>query len=147
MKKNGIAVDVVGLGDLSSEQKEKLAALVEAVSQEDNSTVRMIEPSAGCLSDELIGSEIFGGNRGVPMVNEEQDPELQMALRMSLEEVNNVSQAGQQNQSNSHNQDDDFDNEELERKALELSLEDNPKSPKKGDKDKKPDPDGGMDQE
>ena len=29
-----------------------------------------------------------GGGRGIPMMNEHEDPELMMALRLSLEEAN-----------------------------------------------------------
>ena len=44
LKKNQIAIDIIGIGDVSQDQRDKLNALLEAVNQQDNSSIKIVEP-------------------------------------------------------------------------------------------------------
>ena len=105
MKKNNVAVDIVSFG--SEEQNtEKLEAFHEAVNSGDNSHLVTVPPGM-ILSDSLFGSPIFqgegaagygggadeeaagGGAGGTGFdfgIDPSLDPELAMALRVSMEE-------------------------------------------------------------
>ena len=105
MKKNNVAVDIVSFG--SEEQNtEKLEAFHEAVNSGDNSHLVTVPPGM-ILSDSLFGSPIFqgegsvgyggggdgeaagggGGGGGFEFgIDPSLDPELALALRVSMEE-------------------------------------------------------------
>mmetsp|Transcript_3435 Transcript_3435/g.9947 ORF Transcript_3435/g.9947 Transcript_3435/m.9947 type:complete len:442 (+) Transcript_3435:112-1437(+) len=104
LKKNNVAVDVVSFGD-NEANEEKLAAFTEAVTSGDSSHLVTV-PAGTILSDQLFGSPIYqtdggggyaaggggaegggGGGEGFEFgVDANMDPELAMALRVSLEE-------------------------------------------------------------
>lgn len=107
MKKNNVAVDIVSFG--SEEQNtEKLEAFHEAVNSGDNSHLVTVPPGM-ILSDSLFGSPIFQGEGAVGYgggadgeaagggggaggggfefgIDPSLDPELALALRVSMEE-------------------------------------------------------------
>ncbi|KAL5698337.1 hypothetical protein ACHQM5_029390 [Ranunculus cassubicifolius] len=106
LKKNSVALDVVNFGDEDDEKVEKLVALVAAVNNSDNSHIIHVPPTAGDLSDVLISTPIFTGDgeggsgfaaaaataavsgaSGYDFgVDPNLDPELALALRLSMEE-------------------------------------------------------------
>ncbi|KAL1743288.1 hypothetical protein HDZ31DRAFT_41279 [Schizophyllum fasciatum] len=114
LKKNNVAVDVVCFGDgieePNADGKTVLNSFVESVSSGDNSHLVTIPPGAHLLSDALISSPILSADRsaGIPEelggsgggggdggagggdfefgVDPTLDPELAMALRMSMQE-------------------------------------------------------------
>ncbi|KAJ3226097.1 hypothetical protein HK099_005566 [Clydaea vesicula] len=96
LKKNNVGIDVVNFGeeDLNT---EKLESFIEAVNNSDNSHLVSIPPGPHVLSDVLISSPIIAGEDGVPSgftssanyefgVDPNMDPELALALRISMEE-------------------------------------------------------------
>ncbi|KIW07651.1 uncharacterized protein PV09_01593 [Verruconis gallopava] len=107
MKKNNISIDVVAFGELTDENLKKLNAFNENVKGGDGSHLETVQPGPNLLSDSILASPILagdgvGGSSGVGGVgsdavggdssqfefgvNPELDPELALALRMSLEE-------------------------------------------------------------
>lgn len=98
LKKNNVAVDVVMLGD-EAENSEKLAAFKEAVNSNGNSHLVTV-PTGTILSDVLMTTPVFmpeGMEYGAPSgdtgasdflggVDPNIDPELALALRVSMEE-------------------------------------------------------------
>ena len=98
MKKSNVAVDVVSMGE-SEANAEKLTAFIDCVNKNDNS--HLIEIPAGVLpSDVLITSPIVTGQEGSAGnssgggmfaeyggVDPNLDPELALALRVSMEEA------------------------------------------------------------
>ncbi|CAA2966573.1 26S proteasome non-ATPase regulatory subunit 4 homolog [Olea europaea subsp. europaea] len=102
LKKNSIALDVVNFGEEDEGKAEKLEALVAAVNNNDSSHVVHVPPGPSALSDVLISSPIFtgdgeggssfaaaaaGGVSGFEFgVDPNLDPELALALRVSMEE-------------------------------------------------------------
>jgi 26S proteasome regulatory subunit N10 len=113
-KKNNVSVDFVAFGDaVESETKAILEKFVEAVggSTGDGNYLAVIPPGPGLLSDSLITTPIvsMGGDTGVGGsgmegvetggagnsrfdefgIDPAADPELAMALRMSMEEEEN----------------------------------------------------------
>ena len=111
MKKNNISVDFIAFGDLESDTKQKLEAFNENVKGGDGSHLAMIPPGPNLLSDSIITTPILStngeggaapgsgtadgvdggaGTNGFEFgFNPEADPELAMALRMSMEEEQN----------------------------------------------------------
>ncbi|KAK9729651.1 proteasome regulatory particle base subunit rpn10 [Basidiobolus ranarum] len=97
MKKNNIAIDVINFGE-EGENTSKLEAFITAVNSNDNSHLVTIPPGPHILSDILLSSPIFAGEgSSVPGysgsggsyelgVDPNLDPELALALRISLEE-------------------------------------------------------------
>ncbi|KAA8497656.1 26S proteasome non-ATPase regulatory subunit 4-like [Porphyridium purpureum] len=104
LKKNGVAVDIVSFGELE-QNASKLEAFIAAVNSGDNSHLVSIPPGSYIMSDILITSPIIvdgavdGGAGGssdaggaaaradFPFgVDPAADPELAMALRISMEE-------------------------------------------------------------
>lgn len=96
LKKNNVAVDIVNFGE-DAQNEQKLAKLVETVNSSDNSHLLTVPVGTQLLSDTLISSPIVmeGGadngqgsssNAEFGGVDPNMDPELAMALRMSLEE-------------------------------------------------------------
>lgn len=103
MKKYTISVDFVLFGDLEEENQAKLEAFNREIKgNTDSSHLVIIPPSSKLLSDQLIATPILlgegasaggiGGDAGgasedFPFgVDPSQDPELALALRMSMEE-------------------------------------------------------------
>ncbi|CAJ0768935.1 5662_t:CDS:2, partial [Entrophospora sp. SA101] len=98
MKKNNVAVDIINFGE-ESENNSKLEAFINAVNSGDNSHILTVPPGPHILSDALLSSAILAGEDGVPAgfaagggnsfefgVDPNLDPELALALRISLEE-------------------------------------------------------------
>ena len=112
LKKNNVAVDIVSFG-CEEENREKLEAFHAAVNSGDNSHLVSV-PSGMILSDVLFSTPIFmeeggaeetaaprsnivdGFDYGELGVDPSLDPELALALRMSVEEER-ARQAAQQN--------------------------------------------------
>lgn len=100
LKKNNVAVDIVSFGH-EADNEDKLTAFHGAVNSNDNSHLVTVPPGP-VLSDVLIGSPIFQGEGGAAFggggggggggegfefgVDPNLDPELAMALQVSLEE-------------------------------------------------------------
>jgi 26S proteasome regulatory subunit N10 len=101
MKKSGVSVDFVLFGDIEDENEKKLQSFNEAVKGSEGSHFEIITPGPQLLSDRLIstpillgdsaqgGPEPSGGGPSADMpFDPAEDPELALALRMSLEEEN-----------------------------------------------------------
>lgn len=106
MKKNNVAVDFVNFGEVESDNTQKLQAFIEAVNSNDNSHMVTIPPGPQLLSDRLLATPILGetgssesgaagadggtageGSSGFEFgFDPNLDPELAMALRMSMED-------------------------------------------------------------
>ena len=105
MKKTNISVDFVAFGDLSSTKTKRLEAFIENVKSSDGSYLAVIPPGPQLISDQLISTPILGGDGTARPTNSggdggdtgggdafefgvdpSQDPELALALRMSMEE-------------------------------------------------------------
>lgn len=96
LKKNKVAIDIVNFGE-EAENSEKLEAFIQAVNSSDNSHLVTIPPGPHILSDLLISSPIIQGEDGAGAafagaggfefgVDPNLDPELILALRISMEE-------------------------------------------------------------
>merc|ERR1712195_339543 len=99
MGKNECAVDIVNFGQIE-ENTAKLEAFVAAVNNNDNSHLVTIPPGNHVLSDLLLSSPIVsgsggggggaaggGGNLDEFGVDPNFDPELHMAMQLSMEEA------------------------------------------------------------
>ncbi|XP_059282390.1 26S proteasome non-ATPase regulatory subunit 4 homolog isoform X1 [Lycium ferocissimum] len=106
LKKNSVALDVVNFGEEDEEKAEKLEALVAAVNNSDSSHIFHIPPGPTALADVLISTPICtgdgeggsgfaaaaaaaaaGAGPGYDFgVDPNLDPELALALRVSMEE-------------------------------------------------------------
>nr|XP_036583391.1 26s proteasome regulatory subunit s5a [Colletotrichum truncatum]KAF6792434.1 26s proteasome regulatory subunit s5a [Colletotrichum truncatum] len=103
MKKGNVSVDFVLFGDLDDDDtQKKLQAFNESVKGGEGSHLVVIPPSSKLLSDQLISSPILlgdaaggsggggmessGGNFGEFDFDPAMDPELALALRMSMED-------------------------------------------------------------
>ncbi|KAK4393858.1 26S proteasome non-ATPase regulatory subunit [Sesamum angolense] len=96
LKKNSVALDIVNFGEEDQEKSEKLEALLAAVNNNDSSHIVHVPPGPSALSDVLIRGEGFaaaaaaaaaGGVSGFEFgVDPNLDPELALALRVSMEE-------------------------------------------------------------
>ncbi|KAK6335987.1 hypothetical protein TWF730_003360 [Orbilia blumenaviensis] len=107
MKKNQIAIDFINFGE-EAENTTKLEAFIANVNASDNSHLATIPPGPHLLSDQLVTTPILGDDSGMGIggsgdsgaggsggaggfdfgVDPHLDPELALALRMSLEEEN-----------------------------------------------------------
>ncbi|KAK0552183.1 proteasome regulatory particle base subunit rpn10 [Tilletia horrida] len=103
LKKNNVAVDVINFGE-DEQNEDKLAKFVEAVNSGENSHLLSIPAGPQLLSDIILSSSLLyeegegggagpsggarsGGDNNFEFgVDPSMDPELAMALRMSLEE-------------------------------------------------------------
>ena len=144
LKKNGIAVDVVLLGEIDS-SRPLLSAFIEAVNSNDNSHLLTVEASRG-IRDALSSSDILrSGAASMDIdagIDAEVDPELAEAIRLSLEEQARHAQPQEtvqsaplqpsdapMMQSNDHNEGGGAEEEDEElRQAIAMSLEQNPNS-------------------
>lgn len=105
MKKNTISIDFIAFGDLGSETTKKLEVFNEHIKSTDGSHLAVIPPGPNLLSDYLMTTEILAGHGVGPRegdggiegggeggggfefgVDPSTDPELALALRMSMEE-------------------------------------------------------------
>ncbi|KAG8660240.1 26S proteasome non-ATPase regulatory subunit 4 homolog isoform X1 [Manihot esculenta] len=106
LKKNSVALDIVDFGEEDDGKAEKLEALLAAVNNNDSSHIVHVPPGPNALSDVLISTPIFtgdgeggsgfaaaaaaaaaGGVSGFEFgVDPNLDPELALALRVSMEE-------------------------------------------------------------
>lgn len=108
MKKNNVSIDIVAFGDLSDDVTQKLQAFNEAVKGGDGSYLEIVQPGPNLLSDTIVASPILAGETGGLGgaasgaeggaaasggggdfefgVDPSMDPELALALRMSMEE-------------------------------------------------------------
>jgi len=108
-KKIGISIDIIALGELGDETISKLQAFNEAVKGGDGSHLEIVHPGPNLLSDVVVASPILAGEGGGPSgaatngdsaeggqaggnfefgIDPSMDPELALALRMSMEEEN-----------------------------------------------------------
>lgn len=108
-KKNNVAIDVINFGteNSSNDNTEKLEQLIAAVNTADNSHLVSIPPGPHILADLVLTSAIMqsggggGGGAGVAAavsggaaggvshpggIDPSMDPEMAMAIRMSMEE-------------------------------------------------------------
>jgi len=89
LRKSNTAVDVINFGE-ETQNIEKLEAFVSAVNNENNSHLVTVPPGPHILSDMITSSPILGGESGVGptgLPSEfDEDPELALALKASLEE-------------------------------------------------------------
>lgn len=109
MKKNNVSIDIVAFGDLNDDVVTKLQAFNDAVKGGDGSHLEVVQPGPNLLSDIIVGSPILAGETGGMGgatgagegetggqtggsfefgVDPTMDPELALALRMSMEEEN-----------------------------------------------------------
>ncbi|KAK7696474.1 hypothetical protein QCA50_001131 [Cerrena zonata] len=107
LKKNNVAVDVIAFGDgIEEGESNVLKTFVDNANSSDNSHYVAVPPGPHLLSDMVISSPILAGDSGIPEeamgdaapaaggsnfefgVDPSLDPELAMALRMSMEEEN-----------------------------------------------------------
>ncbi|KAJ3096949.1 hypothetical protein HDU97_005424 [Phlyctochytrium planicorne] len=144
LKKNNVAVDVINFGE-DEENTAKLEAFINAVNSADNSHLVSIPPGPHILSDVLISSDIVAGEDGAPPgfssgggyefgVDPNLDPELALALRISMEEERarqEASAGGQASEGGSSSSavvaevpmDMSNDEDEMLAQALALSME------------------------
>lgn len=102
-KKNNVALDCINFGaeNMSNDNTEKLEQLIASVNTSDNSHLVSIPPGPHIFADLVLTSSIMagggGGAGGVGAagaggvshpggVDPEMDPEMAMAIRMSMEE-------------------------------------------------------------
>ncbi|KAI1115231.1 von Willebrand factor type A domain-containing protein [Nemania sp. NC0429] len=105
MKKGNIDIDFILFGDLDDDDvQKKLEAFNNVVKGNDNSHLVVVPPSGKLLSDQLLSTPILlgeaaaggagggaaegGGDFGGFDFDPSADPELALALRMSMEEEN-----------------------------------------------------------
>ncbi|XP_050234156.1 26S proteasome non-ATPase regulatory subunit 4 homolog [Mercurialis annua] len=104
LKKNNVSLDVVSFGEEEDEKPEKLEALIAAANTNDSSHIVHIPPGPNAISDVLISTPVFNGDGGGTGfaaaaaaaaagggdfdfgVDPNLDPELALALRVSMEE-------------------------------------------------------------
>lgn len=102
LKKNNVAVDVINIG-LEGDNDSKIDMFIDAVNSNENSRALHVPAGGPNLADVLMNSDIYmeresgGGGIGVAAgdggannfpydANSAEDPELALALRMSMEE-------------------------------------------------------------
>ncbi|CAH8305599.1 unnamed protein product [Eruca vesicaria subsp. sativa] len=106
LKKNSVSIDIVNFGEDEDEEKPlKLEALLTAVNNNDGSHIVHVPSGANALSDVLLSTPVFTGDEGASGyvsaaaaaaaagggdydfgVDPNIDPELALALRVSMEE-------------------------------------------------------------
>ncbi|CCW72252.1 unnamed protein product [Phytomonas sp. Hart1] len=136
LRKEDVAVDIVSFG--VEENVPLLESFVQKVSRNDNSRLLSVPKDAN-LTDVLMGSTIFhdeeifsperGGGASVGFgVDPNVDPELAMALRLSLEEEEQRQAANATRPTTAPVETDisNMSEEEMLRRALALSMEDAP---------------------
>jgi len=105
LKKNKVAIDIVSFGEDNAEANQaKLEALHKAANNSDNCHIITIPPGAHMLSDALQrtpivrGDQPDNGGEGGMFVDDNIDPELAEALRLSMlqAETDNKKREGEQ---------------------------------------------------
>jgi len=101
MKKNNVSIDFIQIGEMDDDISKKLTAFNENVKGGEGSHLVVIPPGPYLLSDQLLSTPIFegggasgGGAAGAEGggenfefgIDPSVDPELALALRMSMEE-------------------------------------------------------------
>ncbi|CAL8582824.1 proteasome regulatory particle base subunit rpn10 [Xanthoria parietina] len=105
MKKNNISIDFIAFGDLEPDNTKKLEVFNENIKGGDGSHLAIIPPGPSLLSDTLVSTPILSADGVAPRgggaeeggadsggggfefgVDPSTDPELALALRMSMEE-------------------------------------------------------------
>lgn len=94
LKKASVALDLVNLETSNPEQNQKLQKLVEAINNSDNSNYVQVQPGLQLLSDILLSTPVLAGEAGGNFGAQggdfggqgNVDPELEMVLRISMEE-------------------------------------------------------------
>ena len=106
MKKNNVSVDFIAFGDLQPENTKKLEAFNERIKSAEGSHLEIIHPGPSLLSDHLVTTPILAADGVAPRGGEDgmtgdagaggsgfefgvdpsTDPELALALRMSMED-------------------------------------------------------------
>lgn len=104
MRKYKVSIDFVAFGELDDDVTKKLEAFNENVKSGDGSHLAIIPPGPGLLSDQLVTSPILSGDGAAGAggaggegggqdassfefgIDPSVDPELALALRMSMEE-------------------------------------------------------------
>ena len=106
MKKNTVSIDFIAFGDLDPDNTKKLEAFNENIKGGDGSHLEIIQPGPSLLSDHIISTPILAGEGVAPRggetgaepggdtagggfdfgIDPSADPELALALRMSMEE-------------------------------------------------------------
>ncbi|KDP29632.1 hypothetical protein JCGZ_18794 [Jatropha curcas] len=104
LKKNSVSLDIVNFGEEDDGKPQKLEALLSSVNNNDSSHIVHIPPGPDALSDVLISTPVFNGDGGSGFpaaaaaaaaaggsdfdfgVDPNLDPELALALRVSMEE-------------------------------------------------------------
>jgi len=116
MKKNNISIDFIAFGDLESETKRKLEAFNENVKGSEGSYLAIIPPGPNLLSDSIIATPILstdseggaasgsaaadaldggaGANGFDYGFDPETDPDMAMALRLSMEDEQDSGKSG-----------------------------------------------------
>lgn len=96
LKKNNVSLDIVSFGEIE-ENKARLEKLISSCNSNDNSHLVIVDPEKN-LSDSVVSSAICFGEGGAPPPNAgggdnfefgvdgNTDPELALALRISMEE-------------------------------------------------------------
>ncbi len=129
LKKNNVAVDIVNFGE-EGENTAKLEAFIEAINSSDNSHIVTIPPGPHILSDMILTSPIVSGEDGPPPgfgggggegfefgVDPSLDPELALALRISMEEE----KARQEATSKPEPKDEKLEGDDMLAQALAMS--------------------------
>lgn len=132
LKKNNVAVDIVSFGSVQANEPA-LTALHAAVSIEsDELASHLVNVHPGTmesLADALMASPIFGGSGssnsdGFGMIDAEMDPELAMALKLSLEEEQARQAASEKSSSPEDGQTaGDLDEDAMMQQAIAMSLD------------------------
>lgn len=104
MRKYKVSIDFVAFGELDDDVTKKLESFNENVKSGDGSHLAIIPPGPGLLSDQLVTSPILSGDGAAGAggaggesggadasnfefgIDPSVDPELALALRMSMEE-------------------------------------------------------------
>lgn len=104
IKKNSISIDFVVFGELNGKVESKLTVFNENVEGGARSHIAIMSPQSGLLSDQLVISPILNGDGGSGPggmgdtsegrygrefefgIDPSVDPELALALRMSIED-------------------------------------------------------------
>ena len=134
LKRNNIALDIVVFGNL--DDAEKLHDLQRAVNSGDNSHFVTVPSGLGFFCDALRSTPIFrgpnsGGFDDVAGMSA-ADPELEAAIRLSLEEQKRKQEAeGAQPSNNPEPVEDDED--ALLQQAIKMSMEENPENLEKSE--------------
>ncbi|TIB72732.1 hypothetical protein E3Q18_01099 [Wallemia mellicola] len=153
LKKNNVAVDLVVFGEID-ENQEKLEKFIHTLGGTDNNRILIVPPeNRTILSDYLINSPIVRGtvdpeesgpSNPAPSgfefgVDPSLDPELAMALRMSMEEEQARQTAGDQGAEQSTQMEDIKEEKEKDEKGtqaekdVEMSTTDQPQSKQEED--------------